>query len=233
MKLLAIETATEACSAALLIGDEIYLRHEIAPREHARRILVMIDELMADAQLAPTQLDALAFGRGPGSFIGVRIAAGVTQGIAYSADLPVAPVSTLAALAQGCGYDRVLAAIDARMGEIYFGQFERFSDTNTVRDIAPEQLIPPEHVTLSETNADNLWYGVGSGWQSYHDQLVSSLPEEIHLEINPSAEHLHPTAKSIAELAIPIVNAGETVNAEQALPVYLRDQVANKPAKLI
>lgn len=231
MKLLAIETATEACSAALLISGEIYLKYEIAPREHARRILVMIDELMADAQLVPEQLDALAFGRGPGSFIGVRIAAGITQGIAYSADLPVVPVSTLAALAQGCGYDHVLAAIDARMGEIYFGQFKRFADTDTVSSCTPEQLIPPEHVTLFETGADIVWSGVGSGWQTYHDQLTGSLPAEMHLEINPSAEHLYPTAKSVAELAVPVVNAGQTVSAEQALPVYLRDQVANKPAK--
>lgn len=229
MKLLAIETATEACSAALFIDGQIHQRYEIAPREHAKKILVMIDQLMADAQLKPAQLDALAFGRGPGSFIGVRIAAGVTQGIAYSADLPVAPISTLAALAQGCGQDYVLAAIDARMGEIYFGQFKRFSAGKTVSHTAPEQLILPEHVTIPATDTDHSWYGVGSGWQTYQEQLLAVVPNDLQLQVNPSAEHLFPTAHSVAELAIQVVEAGDTVSAEQALPVYLRDQVANKP----
>ena len=231
MKILAIETATEACSAALLIDGEIRQQYELAPREHAKKILVMIDKLMIEADLNPGQLDAIAFGRGPGSFIGVRIAAGVTQGIAYSADLPVAPVSTLAALAQGCAHEQVLAAIDARMNEIYFAQFKRFMDSNTVSLVGQEQLITPENVTIYDSDKALQWYAVGSGWQIYKEQLAHNLPLGINLQVNPSAEHLYPSAKSVAELAIPVVNAGETVSAEQAIPVYLRDQVANKPAK--
>lgn len=231
MKLLALETATEACSAALLIDGDIQQRYEIAPREHAKKILVMIDELMAEAQLNPAQLDAIAFGRGPGSFIGVRIAAGVTQGIACSVDLPVVPVSTLAALAQGSGHERVLAAIDARMGEIYFARFQRFTPSDSVSLVDTEQLIHPEHVTLPEIDCGQKWLGVGSGWQVYQDPLTACLPEGCDLEVNPSAELLYPSARSVAELAIPFVNEGQTVSAELAQPVYLRDQVATKPAK--
>ena len=231
MRMLAIETATEACSAALYVDGDIRQRYEIAPREHAKRILVMIDELMVDAGLKPGQLDALAFGRGPGSFIGVRIAAGVAQGIAFSADLPVAPISTLAALAQGCGQDHVIAAIDARMGEIYFGHFKRFSDSNTVDNTSPEQLVRPQDVIINKTDTDETWYGVGSGWQAYQEQLLAVVPDDLQLQVNPSVEHLFPTARSVVELAIDVVNTGNTVNAEQAIPVYLRDQVASKPAK--
>jgi len=226
VKLLAIETATEACSAALFIDGDIIHRYEIAPREHARRILVMVDQLMAEAQLNPTQLDAVAFGRGPGSFIGVRIAAGVTQGIAYSSDLPVAPVSTLAAIAQGSGFARTLVAIDARMGEIYWGQFERPDGQNTVVATDEERLIKPDQLAVSQLSRTQQWFGVGTGWQAYHDQLVSQLPQ-----VKPSADHLYPSAVSIAELAIPAVKTGRTVRAEQAVPVYLRDKVAEKSAQ--
>jgi len=226
VKLLAIETATEACSAALLIDGEIRQRYEIAPREHARRILVMIDSLMADAQLVPAQLDAIAFGRGPGSFIGVRIAAGVTQGIAYSADLAVAPVSTLAAIAQGSGFDNVLVAIDARMGEIYYGQYERAVESTTVALVGEERLVKPEQTALLLPNQNQNWYGVGTGWQTYGEVLGRSLPK-----VNSSQEHLYPSAESVAQLAMVIVESGQTVSAEQAVPVYLRDRVAEKPVK--
>ena len=115
MILLALETATEACSAALAIDGDICERFEVAPRGHSQLILPMVDELMAEADIAIEQVDAIAFGRGPGAFTGLRIAVGVTQGIAFGADLPVVPVSSLAGLAQGCVSDSVLAAIDARM----------------------------------------------------------------------------------------------------------------------
>lgn len=227
MKLLALETATEACSAALLVNGEVRQRYELAPREHARKILVMIDELMAEAQLKPSQLDAIAFGRGPGSFIGVRIAAGVTQGIAFSADLPVVPVSTLAAIAQGTGQDHVLVAIDARMEEIYWGQYERSAKNGILVVTDEERLLRPDQInTSTQSRNDQPWIGVGTGWQTYQAQLSSQLPNVII-----SAEHLYPSAKSIAELAISDIEQGFTVAADKAVPVYLRDKVANKPAK--
>ena len=128
LNILAIDTSTEACSAALLLGDEVRERFEIAPRRHSELILRMIDELFRESGLTLTSLAGLAFGRGPGSFTGVRIAAGVIQGLALGADLGVAPISTLAALAQGAhrqtGSRQVLSVIDARMGEVYWGIYE-------------------------------------------------------------------------------------------------------------
>lgn len=223
MKLLAIETATEACSAALMVGEDIELRYQIAPREHASKILVMIDELMAAAQLSPSQLDAIAFGRGPGSFIGVRIAAGVTQGIAFGADLPVVPVSTLAALAQGSAHNHLMVAIDARMKEIYWGQYSRPHDNAPVTAVAPERLVAPGDIAVDDQPGQ--WVGVGSGWQSYGTLLAARLPCVTAID-----DHRYPTAQSVAQLAAGLFSENQWVSAAEALPVYLRDQVAEKPA---
>ena len=127
MKILALDTSTEACSAALLIDTEIHQRYEVAPREHGALILPMIETLLSEAGCAPTQLDALAFGRGPGAFVGVRIATGVAQGIAFAADLPVIPVSSLAAMAQSVEHGNVYSAIDARMNEVYWGAYRKYA----------------------------------------------------------------------------------------------------------
>ena len=132
MKILAVETATEACSAALSVEGEIIERYTVSPREHSLLILPMLESLLAEAGLVLNQLDALAFGRGPGSFTGVRIAAGVIQGVAFGADLPVAPVSTLAAMAQDIfaksRETAVFTALDARMGEVYWGVYQKSED---------------------------------------------------------------------------------------------------------
>ncbi|MGD8639698.1 MAG: tRNA (adenosine(37)-N6)-threonylcarbamoyltransferase complex dimerization subunit type 1 TsaB [Gammaproteobacteria bacterium] len=222
MKLLAIETATEACSAALMIDGDIAQRFEIAPREHASKILVMIDQLMADAQLNPSQLDAVAFGRGPGAFMGVRIAAGIIQGIAFGAELPVIPVSTLAAIAQGTSHDNVLVAIDARMREIYWGQYRRSHASANVTAAAPEQLLAPADVTPADASLS--WVGVGTGWQTYDTVLKERLPGVVTIDDNP-----YPAARSVVQLAVEPFQQGQWVEAAEALPVYLRDQVAEKP----
>jgi len=222
MKILAIDTAEDACSAALLVDGQASGRFEIAPRRHSELILPMMDDLLTEAGLLLGQLDAIAFGRGPGSFTGVRIAAAVAQGAAFAADLPVAPVSTLLALAEGArrtrGTSRVLAALDARMGEVYWSAV----DLDAVDGAAAEEhVVPPDRVPLP---AGARWTGAGSGWASYRGIL------EQRLEIVPDAvlPDLRVDALDVAVLGAAACRAGRLVAAEHALPVYLRDEVAWK-----
>ncbi|MEW8624835.1 MAG: tRNA (adenosine(37)-N6)-threonylcarbamoyltransferase complex dimerization subunit type 1 TsaB [Candidatus Thiodiazotropha sp.] len=227
MKLLAIETATEACSAALLIDDRTELRYEIKPRGHSELILGMMDELLAEAGLSASQLDAMAFGRGPGSFTGVRIATGVIQGAAFAADLPVVPVSTLAALAQRAyrekGEPNLLTAFDARMGELYWAGY-RVDSNEIVRLAIDEQVANCDLVQLP---LDQEWYGVGSGWGVYGPQLGARLGESL---LGYKAD-LYCSARDVATLAAVDFEAGLAVPAERALPVYLRNEVAHKKVK--
>jgi tRNA threonylcarbamoyladenosine biosynthesis protein TsaB len=227
VKLLALDTATDACSVALLIDDQVRQDFRIAPREHARLLLPMIETLLAEAGLAPVQLDAVAFGRGPGSFTGLRIAAGVTQGIALGADLPVAPVSTLAALAQGAlredNAERVLAALDARMNEVYWGAFGHGAD-NRMQALGGECVCAPGDAPVP---GEGQWQGVGSGWAAYADALSQRCGSQV-AHRDPDRR---PQARDIALLAAPLVERGEALAPELALPVYLRDRVAAKPAQ--
>jgi len=225
MRLLAIDTATEACSAALYLDGEALTRFEIAPRRHADLILPMMDGLLAEAGLRLCDLDALAFGRGPGAFTGVRIATGVIQGAAFGAGLSVVRVSTLAALAQHAvrelGGQRIVAAFDARMGEIYCGAYERDAD-DLVTPVSAEVVATPEAVTLPGGGG---WWGVGSGWGTYGDQLERRLGNRLE-RIEPG---LACHALDVALLAVRGFEQGEAVSPEKALPVYLRDQVAHRP----
>ncbi len=223
MILLALETATEACSAALAIDGDIRERFEVIPRGHSLRILPMVDELMAEADISIEQVDAIAFGRGPGAFTGLRIAVGVTQGIAFGADLPVVPVSTLAALAQGGESDRVLAAIDARMDEVYWGAFQRNSTGQMVL-CGEEAVLPPGEVPLPEGDG---WAGVGTGWGSYSALLTERCGGQLSGWNGESLPH----AADVARLGITGFNAGEAISAELAIPVYLRDKVAWKKSR--
>ena len=220
MKLLAIETATDACSAALSIYGEIHERFEITPRGHTERILPMIDELLAAAGVSIGQMDALAFGRGPGAFTGVRIAVGVAQGIAFAADLPVVPVSTLAALAQGAGADKVLAALDARMDEVYWGAYQCNAAGLMVR-VGEECVSAPGEVPLP--GGDN-WQGAGIGWSAYEAALSARCAEQV----TSWEGACYPHARDVALLGVAGHEAGHAVSAEQALPVYLRDKVTWK-----
>lgn len=228
MKLLALDTATEACSAALLIDGEVRERFEIAPRGHARLLLPMLEDLLAEAGLKPNQLDVIAFGRGPGSFTGVRIATGVVQGIAFAADLPVVPISTLAALARDGLYrsaaTQVFAAIDARMGEIYCAAFRRDAQGEPEL-VGEEQVIPASAVCVPGGGGD--WFGIGTGWGEYAPVLRECFGATL-VDFDASAL---PRATHIAQLAAIDFKAGRSVSAEQAMPVYLRNQVAHKPAQ--
>ncbi len=226
MKLLAIETAAESCSAALLIDGEISLRSQLQPRKQSELIMPMLDELLLEAGLKPAQLNAIAFGCGPGSFTGVRIAAGVAQGVAYGADLPVVRVSTLAALAQGhyriSGYKRVLPAFDARMQEVYWGCYE-VQQSGLMQAQFPDEIAAADKVTLPQGES---WHGVGGGWESYGDQLFAVLGSVLET-VTPD---LHCSAHDVALLGAEGFKQGEAVAAEEALPQYLRDDVAKKPA---
>jgi len=194
----------------------------MAPQRHGERLLPMMDQLLAGAGLSVGQLDALAFGRGPGSFTGVRIAAGAVQGIAFAADLPVAPVSSLGALAQGVyrvlGREAVLAAFDARMGEVYWGAY-RAEGSPLVVPVGQEVVCAPGAVTVPPAGD---WFGAGRGWGAYRERLTEVAGERL-AGVDPDR---YPHAWDVATLGAAAAAEGGLVGAEQALPVYLRDKVA-------
>jgi tRNA threonylcarbamoyladenosine biosynthesis protein TsaB len=219
VKLLALDTSTEACSVALQYDNQILTLDEVCPQQHSKRILPMIQQLLAQAEISLQQLDGIVFGRGPGSFTGVRIGVGVTQGLAFGADVPVFGVSTLAAMAQAAarrhGAKHVVAAIDARMAEVYIGRFVLLDGLMQAESeelaIKPQQLIP--------FDIKGAVMAVGTGWQTYREQLLSVQPAQIVDDI------LYPSAQDMLALSVPALRAGRFVAAEQAEPVYVRDEV--------
>lgn len=224
MKILALDTATENCSAALLVDGELSTREELLERGHAERILFMLEELLGEAALALEALDAIAFGRGPGAFTGVRLAAGITQGIAFGAGVGVVPVSDLRAVAQRAldasrSESRILVCNDARMREVYWGCFERGSE-GLAFPVGPERVGAPASIVLPAA-WDECVRGAGSGFGAY-PELRRHLAGSGGGACSPE---LLPRAAEIARLALPDVVAGSVLPPEQALPVYLRDQV--------
>lgn len=223
MNLLAIDTSTEACSAALMCGDDINERYEVAPRKHAELILPMVDGLLVEADLRLQDLDALAFGRGPGSFTGVRMASSVTQGLAIGADLPIIPVSSLMALAQGVyrtkGHGHIFTCIDARMGEIYWALFHQRG--GIMHALGKETVSSVQAIT---SVPEHTWFGAGSGWGEYGDELKAI----NGLTISNSESAHFPHAYDVAILGRVLWQQEKALPAEQALPVYLRDEVAWK-----
>jgi len=230
VRILALDTATENCSVALLIGHRLSTREERLPRGHAERILPMVDELLTESGTALRGLDAIAYGRGPGAFTGVRLAASITQGLAFGAGLPVVPVSDLRAVAQRA-FDtlpgpRVLVCSDARMQEVYWACFERATD-GLAAPAGEEQVSAPAEVSLPARWPDGT-PGVGSGFAAY-PVLVRTLAGRV----SPWPETLLPRAAEIARLAQPEVVAGRVLPADQAVPVYLRNEVARSPAAAV
>ncbi|HOX70276.1 MAG TPA: tRNA (adenosine(37)-N6)-threonylcarbamoyltransferase complex dimerization subunit type 1 TsaB [Dokdonella sp.] len=220
MNLLALETSTECCSVALECNGEIVARSEYAPRRHAELLLPMCEEVLAEAGIVRRQLDAIAVGRGPGAFTGVRLAISAAQGIALALDVPVFPVSSLAALALDVPVDghALLAVIDARMGEVYAGVFERDID-GLVSLIGTESVGAPDRLVLA---AGSPWAVIGTGWGTYREAIVARLGA-------PPAwaeSQRFPQAIAVARLARRNHAAGQGVAPEFALPVYLRDKVA-------
>jgi tRNA threonylcarbamoyladenosine biosynthesis protein TsaB len=220
MNLLAIETSTEACSVALHHAGAILARSELAPRRHAELVLPMADALLAEAGLGRRQLDAIAVGRGPGAFTGVRLAVSMAQGMALGLDLPVIPVSSLAALALDAPDNgaAVLAVIDARMGEVYAACYRR-TPGDTVQALDEERVCAPDALQLPPDAGD--WNVIGSGWRTYRDALSARLPAPRW-----SDGERYPQARAVAALAAAEFRAGHLLPPEQALPLYLRDKVA-------
>lgn len=222
MNLLALETSTEACSVALVRGEQIVARSEIAPRRHAELILPMADALLAEAGLNRHALDCIAVGRGPGAFTGVRLGISLAQGMALALDLPVVTVSSLLALALEAPPDdeaAILAVIDARMGEIYAASF-RYDEVGELQPLGEERVIKPDELQLPEARA---WHIVGSGWTTYEATLRKRLGDT---DIRSAEGDRYPQAVHVAQVAARRFAAGEAQSAELALPVYLRDKVA-------
>lgn len=225
MRILAIDTATEACSVALWNDGNINAHFELCPREHTQRILPMVQDILATSGTTLAEINALAFGRGPGSFTGVRIGIGIAQGLALGASLPMIGVSTLATMAQGAwrktGATRVLAAIDARMGEVYWAEYQR--DENGVwHGEDTEAVLKPDAVTARLKQLSGEWATVGTGWPAWPE-----LANESGLALR-DGDVLLPAAEDMLPLACQMLAAGKTVAVEHAEPVYLRNNVAWK-----
>ena len=225
MNILAIETATEACSAAVYCDGEIFHRFELAPRKHTQLILPMMDEVLTEAGVERDQLDAIAFGRGPGAFTGLRIAVGVSQGLALALEKPLIGISTMAAMAQqvfdtqNVGDLSLLAAIDARMNEVYWARYQSVDGDVVLQ--GEEQVSEPDVLIQTET-IDSVVFG--SGWEAYHPEMLENPPEWV----KQSVTDVFPSAYYIAKLAASAYQRGELLDAADAEPVYLRNNVAKK-----
>ena len=218
MKLLAIETATEACSVAVHVDGQVIERFAVAPRRHAELTLPWAGEMLAQAGISARQLDAVAISRGPGAFTGVRLAIAIAQGIALGIDRPLVAVSTLQALALQApkGHGRVFAAIDARMGEVYTGRFA--DEDGQWQALDTEQVIAPADVDFG----DGSWFGVGTGFAALDAALTT---RGVHSLLGVDATAL-PHAADVATLAVAAYARGEAIAPELVEPAYLRNNVA-------
>jgi tRNA threonylcarbamoyladenosine biosynthesis protein TsaB len=216
MKILAFDTSTSACSVALQNGDLVSVLHQIAPMQHAQLILPMIYKLLGSHSLAPNELDAIAYGCGPGSFTGIRIASSVAQGIGFAIKKPIISVSSLATLAQTAyleqQWTKLSVAMDARMGKMYWATYE-INPSGVAELIGNEQLGSPYEVTYTDKTD---MCGIGDGWEMYKETLMKRgfRPKAI------KATQL-PSAKALLQLAKAKFEQGEWVAASQAVPIYL------------
>jgi tRNA threonylcarbamoyladenosine biosynthesis protein TsaB len=226
MNLLALDTSADFCSVAAARGADVFSRHEPAEQRHGERVIPMIDAVLAEAGLALADLDGIAYGAGPGAFTGLRIACGVTQGLALARGLPVVAVGTLLALSQeaaGGGDDcAIVACIDARMREVYHAAYRR--TRGEWREICAPSLCRPEAVPLPEGGD---WTGAGSGFAAYREALEGRHAGRL-AAIRPGVA---PTARALLRLAAPELAAGRGADAATAVPVYLRDKVALKTSE--
>ena len=222
MKILAIETSTEFCSVALWQEGAITGQSTEVGQKHSELLMAMIDSVLMEAGVKLAQLDGIAFGAGPGSFTGVRIACGVAQGLALGANLQVIGICTLQALAQGIGKNRVIAALDARMAEVYFAVYEKVD--NAWMTVCEPCLRLPQDTPAVEGSG---WYAAGSGFAAHGDVLQARYKGQLD-GIDAACV---PQASAIAELAAPMFAAGLGLDAALAMPLYLRDKVALKTSE--
>lgn len=216
MKLLAIETSTEYCSAALWRDGDVSERCERVGQKHSEVLMGMIDAVLKEAGITIRQVDGIAFGKGPGSFTGVRIACGVTQGLAFGADVPVVGVCTLEALAEACGRDKVIAALDARMGELYLAAYEKSG--KGWREVVVPCLC--EVGSAPDIPGDG-WFACGSGFA-----VNEALRARYAAQVSGMDAQAVPQAAAVARLGAAACVRGEMLDAAEALPLYLRDKVA-------
>jgi len=222
LNILSLETSSQWCSVAAWRDGDVIAHEELAGQRHSELILPMIDKLLQEAGVGLTDFEAIAFGAGPGSFTGLRIACGVAQGLAFATGVQVACVSTLLAVAQRSGAERVVVCLDARMGEVYFGAFQRDGGSGSERQwnvVYPPQLCAPAAAPHLDGGG---WVGAGSGFVVHG----TTLAQRYAGCLSETRAELRPHAADIAALAVEMVRAGLTVAAEDARPVYLRDHVA-------
>ena len=226
--ILSIDTTADVCSIALQTAERVVRFHEQRPRQHAKILLPEIERLLTEAELSVAELDLVVFGRGPGSFTGVRIAAGVAQGLAFSADCPVMPISTLQSIAfsaQGAAGASIWSALDARMNEVYLATYV-VNDQGIPVETAEERVLPPSAIDATPTSSVVL---VGNGWQAGYQQ-TPAIQDLLDVK---SVDIILPDAEDSLKLARRLLETGmaTTVSADQAIPVYLRDNVTwdNKP----
>ena len=219
VNLLALDTSTEYLSLALMKGDKTFRFDINAGQTHSQIILPQLQLLLNEADLQLNELQCIAFGAGPGSFTGVRIAAGVAQGLGFGAQLPVVSICTLLALAEASGADKVIACLDARMGEVYHAAYERV--TGEWQTVVEPGLYKPEAAPVIASTG---WTGAGSGWQTYAEQLGAVYARQLQA-VQPQ---LLPTASAILRLAHPVFARGDAKPASEALPIYIRNRVALK-----
>ena len=219
MNLLALETSTEYLSLAVMKAGEEFTYEVNAGQSHSQIILPQLQILLEKANIKLNDLQGIAFGAGPGSFTGVRIAASVAQGLGLGTCLPVMGISTLLALAEASGESRIIACLDARMGEIYHAAYEKIDD-EWITIIEPG-LYKPDVVPVMQGSG---WVGAGSGWKTYSEQLSLSYMDQLK-EIQP---YLFPTASALLRLAVPSFAKGEAKSAGYDMPIYIRNRVALK-----
>ena len=219
MRVLALETSTEYCSVALWLDGAVISRCDLAVQKHSEMLIAMLDGVLQDSGFRIQDMGGIAFGMGPGSFTGVRIACGATQGLAFGASLPVAGICTLEALAEASGKPRVIAALDARMGEIYHAAYEKRDGVWVV--VSEPCLCKPEDAPLVPGDG---WFGAGSGFAMHGKALCGRYAGQLQGADGAAV----PQAAAIAALGVAQFAQGRGMDAAQALPLYLRDKVALK-----